>query len=929
MKQSRSFFCKAPETIVFLALVVLTVSSCSTSQNTTASRFYQSTITHYNTWYNGNEALRKGIDAQERAFKDNYIDLLTLSPLYDQEAAAAGKSNFETAIEKAQKCIKLHSITAKPKDKSIESKNEYNPFLWHAWFLLADGQMHHGDFLEASGTYSYIARIYQNEPHIVTQARMKEAECYSALGWNYEADELFSRIQADSIPAAIKGEYASIRAAHLLQLGRNEEAISYLEEAIMSQKTSKSQKIRQKYLLGQLYKLQGDNKKAYNSFGKVIKMNPPYIIEFNARIQQTETMSGTASQAMLNKLKKIGRDPKNKDYQEQVYYAIGNVLLAGGDTLGAIDNYETGLEEATRNGEEKGILLQHLADLYWEKSDYADAQRCYSEAVGLMDKDNPNYETVKLRSSVLEYLTSYTESIHLQDSLQRLSKMPEEQIYTIIDNIIEELIEEEARQAEEARLAMRAEGEAAEQAAAVTVAANNGQWYFYNQNLVKTGMSTFTQTWGRRKLEDDWRRSNKSILTSESEESVMIDSTVVLSSVETTETDNGNVLPEETTEETLTLSTDPHTRDYYYQQIPFSSDAKAESDAILTDALLNAGIIYKDDLSETGLANSYFRRITSQYPTSEEADDAWYQLYLMNSLSGNETGAQDAIYILKTEYTESEFTAIVSNPDFREDAIYGKHREDSLYAAAYQAYLEGNTAIVKNYNRLSSERYPKGQHRPKFMFLYATTLLKDGDTEGFAQTLQDIAQNYPENEIAPLAGSIVSGLRSGKVLQSGTISSIWETRASIADPQTTPDSLKEDFQADRNIPFLMVMAYPKDSLNRNQLLFEMARYNFTGYMMRNFEIEFKEHLSLELLQVSEFLNFDEAYTYRKRLWSDPHMAQVLEGIRAFIITPQNLELLMKYYSFSEYEEFYEKNFLEIPENMIHGDTLFEMNYGDE
>ena len=86
------------------------------------------------------------------------------------------------------------------------------------------------------------------------------------------------------------------------------------------------------------------------NFTKVIRRNPPYELEFNARIARTETMSKGNSKQMIRKLKSMARNPKNKDYLDQVYYAIGNIYLADGDTLHAIWAYNDGVEKATRSG---------------------------------------------------------------------------------------------------------------------------------------------------------------------------------------------------------------------------------------------------------------------------------------------------------------------------------------------------------------------------------------------------------------------------------------------------------------------------------------------------------------------------------------------------------------------------------------------------
>lgn len=63
---------------------------------------------------------------------------------------------------------------------------------------------------------------------------------------------------------------------------------------------------------------------------------------------------------MIGKLRRMARSDNNKEYLDQVYYAIGNIYLTQGDTAAAIAAYEKGRAGSTRNGIEKGVLLLRL-----------------------------------------------------------------------------------------------------------------------------------------------------------------------------------------------------------------------------------------------------------------------------------------------------------------------------------------------------------------------------------------------------------------------------------------------------------------------------------------------------------------------------------------------------------------------------------------
>lgn len=62
------------------------------------------------------------------------------------------------------------------------------------------------------------------------------------------------------------------------------------------------------------------------------------------------------------------------------------------------------------------MLLLHLGDIYWGREKFSDAQRCYGEAIGLLDKERKDYEQLSNRSKVLDELVPFTDAVALQDS---------------------------------------------------------------------------------------------------------------------------------------------------------------------------------------------------------------------------------------------------------------------------------------------------------------------------------------------------------------------------------------------------------------------------------------------------------------------------------------------------------------------------------
>ena len=912
--------------ILFFALImaVFTVVGCSTHKNTSASRRWHSFTARYNTYYNGSQAYIDGELEKEKGNKDNYTELLPVFAVANKNSREIGQGNFDRAIEKSEKAIKQHSIKAKPKwtksrrktdkDKDWLNRREYNPFLWKAWLMLGKAQFQKGAFDEAAATFSYMSRLYATQPAINGIARAWLARSYVELDWLYDAEDVIRNMNRDSIHYKAQREWDYTYASYYVRNAEFEKAVPYLRRAIKHEHR-KTQKARMYFLLAQLETSLGHQQLAYNAYQKVVRQSPPYELEFNARIAQTEVMAKGNSKKMISRLRRMARSDNNKDYLDQVYYAIGNIYMAQEDTLRAITAYEEGNKKATRSGIEKGVLLLRLGDIYWVMERYNDAQRCYGEAIGLLDKDRPDYEELAYRSKVLDELVPHTDAVHLQDSLQALARMSEADRNAAIDRVIDALKKKEKEEADKAR---EAEVEKALQKqnatgnrqrnntpAPATNQQGNGAWYFYNPVAVSQGKQQFQRQWGKRENVDNWRRSNQTVVptagfdTAEGQDSLATDSLAMA------ELEGG-----EEKEQADSAQNDPHQREYYLAQIPFTEEQVEASNLLIMEGLFQSGVIFKDKLENLQLSEKQLVRLVNDYSSYEKTDEAWYHLFLLYSLLGQKDKAQDCLQHLIDNYPESDWTVLLNDPLFEENARFGAHIEDSLYVATYEAFKKDNHRVVRANATLSEERFPLGEHRPKFVFINGLSLLNEGDAKGCVEQLKVVVDKYPQSEVTELAGMIIKGVQEGRQLHGGTfdLDNIWERRDLTLDlDSATTDTLS----ADRNVPFVFLLAYQPDSLNmtENQLLYEMARYNFSNFLVRNFDLQVERQSGLSRLLIQGFFSFDEALQYARKLLADEHMKTILRPCRSLVISEHNLSLIGTRYSYRDYDEYYERTFL--------------------
>ncbi len=912
--------------ITIIALTVLVLTSCSTQKNTSSSRWWHSFKARYNTYYNGAMAYIDGSLEKENGNQDNYTELIPLYTVNNKNSKSLGKANFERAVTKAEKAIHQHSIKRRPvwdknrrktaRDIEWLNRREYNPFLWKAWMLMGRSQFHMGEFAEAASTFSYMNRLYATQPAIYGKARAWLAKCYTQEGWLYDAEDVIRNMARDSMDWRAVKEWDYTYADYYIHAADYRRAIPYLRRVIRHEMRRK-QRAREWFLLGQLYASIGQRDSAYRAFHHVIRLNPPYQLEFNARIAQTEVMAQGQSRKMIGRLRRMASSDNNKEYLDQIYYAIGNIHLADRDTARAINAYEKGAKESTRNGIEKGVLLLRLGDIYWQKEKFSDARRCYGEAIGLLDQDREDYQQLSARSKILDELVPHTETIELQDSLQRLAQMSEKDRNAAIDRVIDALKKkerEERRNKQEAEAQQHMSGNAESFGTKKSNTANtqknntnttnttgNGQWYFYNPVAVSQGKATFQKLWGKRENVDNWQRVNKTVVAginnTEETPGQQTDSLANSQEIQSDSIENG---PEK-------LQNDPHRREYYMAQIPFTPEQIEESNNKIKDALFDAGVICKDKLENFHLGEKYLMRIVEQYTDYTKMDEVYYHLYLLYMRSHKEEIARHYLELLKKGYAQSSWTAILTDPYFEENARMGVHLEDSIYTATYEAFKENRMNVVERNIKISEQRFPQGDNRDKFMFIGALYNLNAGLPDSCVADLKRIVEQYPQSDISKLAGMIINGVNAGRQLRSGNfdINTMWSKRAATLNNENT-DSIPT-FTNERNTNFKFVIACNPDSINTNQLLFELARYNFTNFMVRNFGIAITNHQDVCNMEISGFRNFDEALQYARQLYRK-HILQRYAGIRTLVISEANLELIGQPYSYGDYDRFYSKHF---------------------
>ena len=908
------------------------LAACSNKTNTARSRFWQSFTTKYNVYFHGKTNYDEQLKTMMDAYEDDYSQHLYMHPAEARTNPKAPQpgGSFERTIEKMEKAITQHSIKKRPKRKNGKgrdpkyqewmSRDEYNPFLHNAWYMLAKAQYMKGDFLDAAATFRYIARHFTWKNDLVQECQVREALCYCAMGWPAEADNVLSHVHLDEITnKRVRALAQAAFADYHIKAQEPEQAIPYLAQAVKGFKGN--DKVRMSFLLGQLYEELGDKHNAYLAYKQAgSSSGSTYRTKFNARIKQSAVYEGANIASEVKALKRMTRYDRNKDYLDQIYYAIGNLYYSHGDVLSAIENYRLAAEKSTRNGVDKAISQLALGGIYFDRRQYDEAQICYAEAIPLINEDYPNYKMLKKRSDVLDELAVYAQNVILQDSLIKLSKMTPEEQKAVIAKIIEDLKKKEKEEAENAAR----EEYLAQQSAKGSQLQDKGNnpatyninpdnsWYFYNAATKNAGKTQFQKLWGSRKLEDNWRRRNKSTFSFNDEEA---DSALLALADSVVIDENGDTVKVDV--EALKRAEDPHFEEFYLKQIPKTEDEIQSSHEIIQEGLYNMGIILKDKMEDYDAAAYEFGQLLDNYPDNTYRLDVFYNMYMMFMRNGQDTDAQPYRDSILINFPESKYGMAMQDPNYLENLKNMNKDQERMYEEAYANYLSNNHSSVHEAYAEMMRKYPLSKIMPKFMFIDALSYLTEKDHEKFKETLKDMLQRYPQTDITPVASEIVKQLNQGRRLEGGGSNvrgMLWSTRLSN---DTTPQALERTFTPfaeDNDKPQVFILLYPLDSVNSNMLLYEVARHNFNAFKVKDYDIEQMNFGSLGLLEVKGMDDFKEAVHYRT-LFEQDQTINVPRQVHYVIISVDNFNLLLN--EGRTFEDYF--NYLEEKNDKEHSD----------
>lgn len=806
---------------------------------------------------------------------DDYTQLLPVFVYPDDKKSQSMYPDMDLVIEKCSKVIDRHSMNIR--------KKEHVKWIDDAYQLIGKARFYKQEFGLAEETFLYIYQAYKKNGHR-----------YLGLNWlirtyieteQWEKAEEFIDLAEDEqrkYPEEFLGMYfASVADFWLKKDLDYEKAIVSLEEAVKHEK-NKEFKRRYLFVLAQIYQNRKDYSSATRLYTQVIKLKPDYVMRFNARINRAISydVNTLGSEEIKKELRKMLKDSKNEQFKDQIYYALAEIALKEDNEELAIELLRKSAKYSISNNRQKGLSYLKLADLFFDRPAYVNAQAHYDSTLLYLPDDHPEYYDAESKNESLQDLVKNLKTIDRIDSLLALSQLSEKDRRKKVEKMIKELQQEEERKKQAALIALKRQQEEATNQGFLNLGSNGssrGKWYFYNTTTMAKGQAEFTRIWGQRTLEDNWRRKNSSrnIVVSPNKQ-------------------DPNNEQQEIKEENQIAEENKYDAEEYLKNIPSTIQEQLEAHGKVAEALFNVGTIFKESFDDYPSAITSFNRVINQYDTSQFNLPSHYQLYRIYIAEQQTDKANFHKQWILDNHPFSEYAYLIKNPDYAKESKASKQKIEEYYEATYKLYAYGLYLDVIQSCEKANQVFKQNHIQAKFDFLKAKAIGHVKTKEEFKLALEKVVSDHPEDTIKDRAQYILD----------------YMARMNNKDENKSAKANSGLYKHNPNDNFMFVMSINEGHPNSRSLKLKLASFNQEFFRNRELDFTTSSLPGRTLYLIRTFENEMDVMRYYTTLKNNPELGVEIRKTQAnpYIISLENFRTLFKFKNEQSYLEYFNKKY---------------------
>ncbi|SEW33382.1 type IX secretion system periplasmic lipoprotein PorW/SprE [Chitinophaga arvensicola] len=720
-------------------------------------QFFQNMATRFNYYFHARVKLNRVVKTANRDGQDNYNILLPFYP-FSLQSQGFSKGELDSVIDKTNMAIQLHD----PRGKWIDD----------CFLLMGRAYFYEGDLENANKTFQYIniafAPKMKSEYKTVVGAhesdqisiatkekrkgffgRMKHTKARNdAFLWRArtlleqkeydEVQALLNILNNDpNFPHRLDGDLAEVRAYGNYIQKRYPETIEPLKVAI-DKGHDKVSRARMSYILGQLYLQQQHPDSALEQFRNVISMKPDPMMDFQARLQIARTNAQTTGDVAgsISGLRHMLKKQRFERFRDGILYTMGSLEYPNHPEA-AINYMKQSLKIPSDNLMQRTLTYKGIADIYYDQRNYTDAKKYYDSTAGVMTADFVDAPVVAIRKEVLTEVVVRLETIHREDSLQKLAAMSPSERNIVLTKMVAVMEKEAAdkKKKEKLEAANPQEGSSLSMGGtAYSPKEEKGDWYFYNAGSKSSGYSEFKRKWGNRQPTDNWRRSQNGV-------------------VNATNSNGPIMITEESTSITgASLPTDSISTERLAAGLPLTPEKLAASEKSVKDAWFDLGKLYHDKLENYALGIETYDSLLILFPDHPRKPEVLYSLYVWYSKLNHTAQANQYKTMVLNQYGNTNFADIIRSGGLKDIDGAKKKEITTAYNAAYEAFHNGDYTTAMTLKKQADSTYGVNFMQSKFDLLEAMLIVKT-DTSFLADSgrlsrnaVQAVLNKYASDE---------------------------------------------------------------------------------------------------------------------------------------------------------------------------------------
>ncbi len=716
-----------------IAIGLFVLAGCSLEKPTKFNKSMQNLTAQYNILFDANQILEQKQADYALAFIDSYNEILNVYPDTTAKTTTPDK-DLQAAIDKAYKIINF---------------KEQSRYVGNAYLVLAKANFLGGQYFNTAEYCTYVIQNFPKQKDVVAEARVWKARALLYLNKFPEAkltlDTAFlNNIKPKKINPA--GIYAT-KLQYDIDVQDYANGEEMAAQAIQYCKSG-SLRLRWRFILAQLQELNKKNSDAFANYKKIAKSDAEFEMAFNAdlnRIRMEDEEKGV-KMSRIDKLRSLLKNPNNLEFKDQIYYQIAQLELADKQTAAAVKSYKLSIRSSVKNQNQKGLSYLRIADIDFDKADYVNAKKYYDSTLTTLSPNYPGYLIIQKKTNNLQLLTDRLGIISREDTLQMLARMDEKARSAKIDTMVtREILKEQADANNVA--AAKSNGNNGP-VGGLSAGAGTSSFYFYNSSAISQGYSDFKRVWGNRKLEDNWRRSNR------------------LSNANAAGQSGASVGTATTTDPTA-VTTQSVTAGKFRQQIvqnlPLTPELLAQSNMRVYNAYFDIANFYRDILGDKKGAIGFYDIIQKRFPANPNIPAVYYSMYRIYS-DLNDPKAEEYKNKLLKDYPETAFAKVILDPDYSKKLNDKDAEANSFYSEVYDLYAHKKyTDVIKRVDEILKE-YPNNKYAAQLLYLKAIAAGHSETSTQFEADLQQIAKTYPNDKlITPLINQHINYINANLV----------------------------------------------------------------------------------------------------------------------------------------------------------------------